>query len=56
MDLKVWLGMVLLVCMLAGCSAMPLRPDNIPRRDYTYTKDYISWLARSEMNKYGVTG
>jgi CubicO group peptidase (beta-lactamase class C family) len=56
MDLKVWLGMVLLVCMLAGCSAMPLRPDNIPRRDYTYTKDYISWLARSEMNKHDVTG
>ncbi|MBK5276501.1 MAG: beta-lactamase family protein [Desulfuromonadales bacterium] len=56
MLLKVWLGMVLMVCVLTGCSTMPKRPENLPRGDYTYTTDYISWLARSEMNKHGITG
>src|SRR5664279_1614275 len=54
--LKVWFGIVILACMHAGCSSMPIRPESIPRGDYTYARDYISWLARSEMNKHGVTG
>src|ERR1039457_208923 len=54
--LKVWFGIVMLACMHAGCSAMPIRPESIPRGDYTYARDYISWLARSEMSKHGVTG
>src|SRR5450631_3411426 len=54
--LKVWFGIVLLTCMLPGCSAMPIRPESIPLKDYTYTREYISWLAHREMSKHDVTG
>jgi CubicO group peptidase (beta-lactamase class C family) len=54
--LKVWFGIVILACMHAGCSSMPIRPESIPQGDYTYVRNYISWLARSEMNKHDATG
>src|SRR5512136_1519669 len=54
--LKIWAGIVVLVFMLSGCSTMPKRPENASRGDYGYTKEYISWLIKKEMNKNNITG
>ncbi|GAM08635.1 protein flp [Geobacter sp. OR-1] len=41
---------------VAGCSTAPVKPAAIARSDYGYTKEYIQWLARTEMKKHDVTG
>jgi CubicO group peptidase (beta-lactamase class C family) len=42
--------------MLTSCSTMPRKPESAVRGDYGYTKEYISWLIKREMNKNDVTG
>ncbi len=39
-----------------GCSTMPPKPASFAREDYSYTRDYISWLIKQEMKKSDVTG
>jgi len=53
---KVWTAVAVIVFMLAGCASMPKKPDSMARGDYSYVKEYISWLARKEMKKNDVTG
>lgn len=45
-----------LCAVLAGCSTAPKRPESPARGDYTYAKEYVSWLARKEMQRREVTG
>lgn len=42
--------------MLAGCAAVPKKPDTVTLGDYTYVKEYVSWLAHKEMNRYEISG
>jgi CubicO group peptidase (beta-lactamase class C family) len=44
------------VLALAGCSLAPTKPASIARGDYTFTKQYISWLIEKEMSSADVTG
>lgn len=44
------------VSILAGCAAAPKKPDLIPHSDYSYTREYLSWLIRKEMKRHDVTG
>ena len=39
-----------------GCSTMPPKPESFAREDYSYTREYISWLIKREMKKNDVTG
>jgi CubicO group peptidase (beta-lactamase class C family) len=41
---------------LSACSTPPQKPANSTRGDYTYTKEYISWLIKQEMDDADVTG
>lgn len=41
---------------LAACSTPPQKPAAPVRGDYTYTKQYISWLIEEEMDDADVTG
>ncbi|MDO8925793.1 MAG: serine hydrolase domain-containing protein [Sideroxyarcus sp.] len=41
---------------LAACSTPPQKPVAPVRGDYTYTKQYISWLIEQEMDDADVTG
>lgn len=41
---------------LSACSTPPLKPASPTRGDYTYTKEYISWLIKQEMDDADVTG
>lgn len=50
------LGLLLAIFILAGCSSMPKRQDQPARRDYGYTKEYVSRLIQKEMNRNDVTG
>jgi len=45
-----------IICILAGCATMPLKPPTAVRGDYSYTREYISWLIRKEMAQQQVTG
>ena len=54
--LKTGATIILLLFVLAGCAAMPPKPETMARNDYTYTREYISWLVRKEMKKNDVTG
>ncbi len=45
-----------LALVLVGCSSAPRKPDIIARGDYSYTREYITWLVQREMKKYNVTG
>ncbi len=50
---------VFLVCAVivpAIGFAAPKKPDTIPTGDYTFTKEYLSWLIPREMSKNKVTG
>jgi len=49
-------GIALLVFLLAGCAGMPTRPESTARGDYSYTKEYITWLIQKEMKGNDVTG
>ncbi|MBI5592668.1 MAG: beta-lactamase family protein [Deltaproteobacteria bacterium] len=53
---KIAAGITVLAFMLAGCAGMPKKPEVTARGDYSYTKEYVSWLARKEMKKHDVTG
>lgn len=50
--LIVSLGMTLII----GCSSAPVKPDVIPRGDYEYAKQRLSWMIRSEMKKQNIKG
>lgn len=54
--LKTGATIILLLLVLAGCAAMPPKPETMARNDYTYAREYISWLVRKEMKKNDVTG
>ncbi len=41
---------------LAACSLQPVKPPETARGDYTYTKQYISWLIKKEMSAGDITG
>lgn len=53
---KVWAAIAIMVFMLTGYASMPIKPDSMTRGDYSYVKEYISWLARKEMKNNDVTG
>ncbi len=42
--------------ILPGCSTAPVKPEPVPRGDYQYTKQYLSWKIRKEMKKHDVKG
>lgn len=46
----------LFVISLSACSTPPQKPGNAVRGDYTYTKQYITWLIEREMSDADVTG
>ncbi len=46
----------LVVIALTACSTPPKKPLDIPRGDYAYVKQYITWLIRQEMDDADVTG
>jgi CubicO group peptidase (beta-lactamase class C family) len=46
----------LLIVVLSACSTPPQKPASTVRGDYTYTKQYISWLIGQEMDDADVTG
>jgi CubicO group peptidase (beta-lactamase class C family) len=45
-----------LIFLLAGCATAPLKPATLTRGDYSYTREYVSWLIRQEMERQQVTG
>lgn len=47
---------VISIIALSACSTPPLKPINAARGDYTYTKEYITWLIEHEMANADVTG
>lgn len=50
------LVLTLSLSALAACSTPPQKPAAPVRGDYTYTKQYISWLIEQEMDAADVTG
>ena len=53
---KIWFGVAVLVLLLANCATMPKRPENLAQDDYSFTREYISWLIKNEMKARNVTG
>ena len=53
---KIWIGIAALFFVLAGCSTMPKRPESLAYNDYSFTKEYITWLIKKEMKQQDVTG
>jgi CubicO group peptidase (beta-lactamase class C family) len=47
---------VFLVIVLSACSTPPKKPQDTQRGDYTYTKQYTSWLIEKEMADADVIG
>ena len=49
---------VILLCPLItpGCATAPKKPIDIQKEGYEYTKKYISWLIRQEMENHHVQG
>ena len=47
---------VMLIFILAGCAAVPLKPTAVARGDYSPAREYVSALIRQEMEKQQVTG
>lgn len=45
-----------LVAILAGCAIAPQKPTERVPGDYTYTREYTSWLIAKEMRKHDVQG
>ena len=39
-----------------GCSTAPRKAEIIPRGNYEYTKEYVTWLTKREMKKHDVVG
>ena len=44
------------ILVLSACSTPPQKPVTNVRGDYTFTKEYITWLIEREMNDADVTG
>lgn len=44
------------IVTLSACSTPPEKPLVTQRGDYTYTREYISWLIKQEMDDADVTG
>jgi CubicO group peptidase (beta-lactamase class C family) len=42
--------------LMFGCATAPVKPAKAVLGDYTYLKQYVSWLVKKEMKKQGVTG
>lgn len=49
-------AIVIALAILAGCATPPHRPASIARDDYASAKEYISKLAKYEMDKNSVAG
>jgi len=49
-------GALLCLALAACAAAAPKRPDPMARGDYGYTKAYLSWQIRNDMEKHDVTG
>ena len=45
-----------LIVALSACSTPPKKPANAMQGDYTYTRQYITWLIEKEMREADVTG
>ena len=46
----------LVLLALGACSTPPQKPVTTARSDYSYTKQYITWLIEHEMDDADVTG
>ncbi len=44
------------IIVLSACSTPPQKPASTARGDYTYTREYLSWLIEKEMADADVTG
>ncbi len=40
----------------SGCSTAPQRPAQLPRGDYQFVKQYLSWMIRNDMHRYATQG
>ena len=50
----VTLGMVLL---LTACThSPPIKPDALPRNDYSYLKNYLTWMIEGKMEEQNIEG
>ena len=49
---SVWI----LIFLLDGCAIAPKKPDEILLGNYTYAKEYLTWLIQKEMKKNQVMG
>lgn len=54
--IRMWIGAAVLALMVASCSAMPERPENLTRDDYSSVKEYLALLIKKEMKQQDVTG
>ncbi|HZW24142.1 MAG TPA: serine hydrolase domain-containing protein [Gallionella sp.] len=50
------LSIVLLISLLAGCTATPSRPTGVARDDYASVQEYSTRMIRYEMDKHSVAG
>jgi CubicO group peptidase (beta-lactamase class C family) len=50
------ISFILIAALLSACSTPPQKPAAVARGDYTYTKQYISWLIEQGMDDDEVTG
>ena len=46
----------LFIIALSACSTAPQKPASTKRGDYTYTREYITWLIGQEMDDANITG
>ena len=46
----------ILVITLGACAIPPKKPLDTSRGDYTYTKEYMTWMIKHEMDDADVTG
>lgn len=48
---------IALATLLGGCSNNPPKmPDGIDRGDYSYTKEYMRWYIKDQMDKRDIVG
>lgn len=47
---------VLLAAFVSCAAAAPAKPAERVPGDYTYTREYVSWLIGKEMRKHDITG
>lgn len=50
------IAIALFVVVLSACSTPPQKPAAAARGDYSYAKDYLTWLIEKEMSDADVTG